>query len=831
MKPKLFTLLLLCLPLLLAACDPVSERHESTFWYVATTGSDSNGCAEPSDPCRTLAEALDRADEDDQINLAAGTYNEVEDPDGGFLNNISEIDFNVIISGAGRASTIIDAGGAYGGIFIHDVDYANLRDFTIQNTIGDCVSVVASSSTRDVGRASTTTIQNVTATACEDAGFRASGTNTSVTLINVIASSNGGDGATTYDAEMIIRGGEFSDNQRDGISASGNSLTVDGAIIERNVLAGVLIGGGTANLTNLTISGNGGGVWVLREESSLTMTDSTVSDNVHAGIEIDAGSADLTNVTISGNSGSGGGGTGAISNVAGILVIRNSQITQNLFGGITNHEAGNLTVIETTIDQNSGAAALDNQGFAFIQNSLIDNNTSPQVAIGNLGDLTITNSTIRGNTGIGIAVEDGQLALSNVTISGNGRNGIWVLGEENSLTIADSTISDNGFTGITFAAGSANLTNVTISGNRGSVAGAPGAIQNDAGILVIRNSQITRNINGGIFNYEAGDLSIIETTIAENSGDPVLLNLGFANIENSLIANNVLPSRITGSDAAVSNSGDLTISNSTISGNQGVGVTVGGGGALSLSYVTIAENRIGLNAHRGGEVVSLIANSLIVKNGGWADCVFGSGFPAPALAGVNIDSDDTCGFPSTYSATEIRLGELSNNGGPTFTHALLVRSPAINAARGSCPGNDQRLIPRPFGADCDVGAYEAGAVLSATATSGEISALILEDARCRTGPGLVYPDFDFFEPGQTTIVKGRSADSNWYYVEAISYAGNCWIGDAVLQFNVDADVLLSLPIINPPPTPTPTLDPDESYDTTPTPTACPTLINKPGSCK
>ena len=32
--------------ILLAACA-ASERHEQTIWYVATTGSDSNTCAEP----------------------------------------------------------------------------------------------------------------------------------------------------------------------------------------------------------------------------------------------------------------------------------------------------------------------------------------------------------------------------------------------------------------------------------------------------------------------------------------------------------------------------------------------------------------------------------------------------------------------------------------------------------------------------------------------------------------------------------------------------------------------------------------------------------------
>ena len=37
--------------------------------------------------------------------------------------------------------------------------------------------------------------------------------------------------------------------------------------------------------------------------------------------------------------------------------------------------------------------------------------------------------------------------------------------------------------------------------------------------------------------------------------------------------------------------------------------------------------------------------------------------------------------------------------------ALLSGSPAINAAAG-CPATDQRGVPRPQGANCDIGAYE-----------------------------------------------------------------------------------------------------------------------------
>jgi hypothetical protein len=56
--------------------------------------------------------------------------------------------------------------------------------------------------------------------------------------------------------------------------------------------------------------------------------------------------------------------------------------------------------------------------------------------------------------------------------------------------------------------------------------------------------------------------------------------------------------------------------------------------------------------------------------------------------------------------TEV-LGPLQDNGGPTWTHALLPGSPALDVGDpAQCPATDQRGVPRPQGAGCDIGAFE-----------------------------------------------------------------------------------------------------------------------------
>ena len=105
---------------------------------------------------------------------------------------------------------------------------------------------------------------------------------------------------------------------------------------------------------------------------------------------------------------------------------------------------------------------------------------------------------------------------------------------------------------------------------------------------------------------------------------------------------------------------------------------------------------------------TIVANSLL---GG--DC---GGDYLITDGGHNISSDDTCGFsPANGSMpnTDPFLGPLQDNGGPTWTQALLWGSPAIDAAdNAKCPPTDQRGITRPLDGNgdglavCDIGSFE-----------------------------------------------------------------------------------------------------------------------------
>ena len=65
---------------------------------------------------------------------------------------------------------------------------------------------------------------------------------------------------------------------------------------------------------------------------------------------------------------------------------------------------------------------------------------------------------------------------------------------------------------------------------------------------------------------------------------------------------------------------------------------------------------------------------------------------------------------TTHNLTGVdaKLAALADNGGGTYTHALLTDSPAHSQIPANlCPATDQRGVARLAGAPCDIGAFEA----------------------------------------------------------------------------------------------------------------------------
>jgi hypothetical protein len=276
---------------------------------------------------------------------------------------------------------------------------------------------------------------------------------------------------------------------------------------------------------------------------------------------------------------------------------------------------------------------------------------------------------------------------------------------------------------------------------------AGGGIYNDDGTLIVSNSTLSGNtattgIGGGVFNI--GPLTIINSTFSGNTA----VNGGaltFGTVGNAVIINSTFANNSADFGGAVLNAGLLTIINSTFSGNTASGMDnfyVGSTGALTISGSIINGGTCFGTMTDGGNNIA---------------------FNAAGCPGANIDP---------------MLGTLGNYGGATQTFSLLAGSPALDAFTAGCPATDQRGIPRPQGAACDIGAYETQVMTSPSGTPIFIIPTLPPPPQCQE-----MEDASFAAP------------VGWYC--QVLMRNNAWVGypGTIPSELTDAGVIIAVDVI------------------------------------
>jgi len=415
---------------------------------------------------------------------------------------------------------------------------------------------------------------------------------------------------------------------------------------------------------------------------------------------------------------------GAIFN-AGTLtlkdsVLKNNQTTQA--GGAV-YNSGSCFVVGSILDNNSAfganyydtngsGGAIFNAGTLTLKDSVLKNNQTTKVggAVYNSGTCLVIGSVLDNNSAYGykayggaIHSASGSVTVSNSTISHNsasGRSGVFSLGIENGwpakggaicvdsgkMEIVASVLFNNSATG---GCGSSSYSQGIGGGSGGDAFG--GAVCMNNGFLIVRNTTVSANqASGGCAGRSINCL--------HNGGRGVGAGGGFH-----------LGTNVTAEFESSTIYGNSTRYGVAYDSQCNSVTSLGIGGGIFLDY------RV---------VVSTVFNTLLASNtADFGRDVYGT------LSSHGFNLVTSSNFSSGWIASDLvntnaDVGPLQDNGGPTFTHALLSTSPAIDRGRSGTLTLDQRgetrpkdasAIPNADGGDgSDIGAFELDPVLRLT---------------------------------------------------------------------------------------------------------------------
>jgi predicted outer membrane repeat protein len=325
-----------------------------------------------------------------------------------------------------------------------------------------------------------------------------------------------------------------------------------------------------------------------------------------------------------------------------------------------------------------------------------------------------------------------QVTMTGVTLTnGNAPNGgavnVQDAGPALTVTVADAVISGNTATssgggiavgGSSFGFGpSLTVQRTVIDGNTAQFRGG-GIDLGESNFVILEDSTLSGNTadsGGGVyrFGYAGGSAAIRGTTISGNTATVFGGGLFFVNFAISTV----------------------TIENSTLSGNtagefggavavqqlvESPGNMAGPFAALTITHSTITQNAV--NGFAGG---GIYANSGVAPEVTLRNTIVSGNVNAnsPDIATGQVSANfSAVGSPQGWTpapgsgnnlpfGTDLQLGPLQDNGGPTLTHEPGPNAPPVNAGDPAFvppPDFDQRGtgFARVVGGVLDIGAVE-----------------------------------------------------------------------------------------------------------------------------
>jgi len=464
-----------------------------------------------------------------------------------------------------------------------------------------------------------------------------------------------------------------------------DAIATDGTI---NLAATTYAGEETFISHNVTLKGQG-------------VLDTIISgEGVRRGLSILDGTTTIDSITIRDGVAEVGGGI-RVQNAANLVIVDSNLINNSTTlagsrkgGGVSLEGTGRTLIQRTRLEENSagfggGLALLDDHTLTVEDSKFVNNSAS--VNGGAVDINSANNATVRRTefTGNGSAGQGGAISL--------GTGGLTVEDTlfENNLTTAARGGAIASFFAPMAVSRSSFIGNQAIA----AAAGKGGAIATENSLSIDTNSRFEGNISSTGGALWLGGLGPQTTTISattfdkniaqDNGGAIIVQGEHSLVIDSSTLSNNQTTLGEGGAIALeASLSSTLDINNSTLSGNQaqdkGGAISLVSSGLTSIQQSTIAYNQ----ANDRGAGINVSGNNTLNLTGSIVANNIAPSRPdirgSINSGGRNLVKDRGTGIGYIGSdlpnGTDPLLGPLADNGGDTFTHALLSGSPALDTA-------------------------------------------------------------------------------------------------------------------------------------------------------
>jgi predicted outer membrane repeat protein len=355
---------------------------------------------------------------------------------------------------------------------------------------------------------------------------------------------------------------------------------------------------------------------------------------------------------------------------------------------------------------NQGGAISSNGTLTLTRTSVRSNSAYIGGGLHAAGVTAITDSTVEGNMasfyGSGI-VNDGVMAIRTTQIVDNrslssNSGGIDNVGR---LTLIDSRVTANQ---------AATFAGVFNDGTHSEV--GPGEMTIETSLIEANHAfgeKIGSDGVGGVGNFD-GTLVIRDSTIVSNTavaGVSGLYHLGFdeeaaSTLQNVTLSNGAALTTSLFGAVTVNGGGAVTLTNVTLVENGENGVTYWAEEDLPLPRIVVGNSIVARNAPHDFSVIATLADGSIEP----VDTPFpltsaGHNLIGVGIEGLDVDSDRAGDLASPL---EVQIGALQPRAG-SYVHPLLPDSPAVDAgAEALCSEFDQLRVPRT--GPCDIGAVE-----------------------------------------------------------------------------------------------------------------------------